>query len=335
MDMCQEHGLHQLDLLSTAEKKITDKEYRLQKSGQKKLDKINQEILDSGLKPTSENFQTQKQYLKDAIDECAPVCKSFEEFQSALFEKYQISVTDHRGRYSYLHPERNKRITERALGTRYGKEHLEQVFLQKDPLAIIFVKSHLRLVVDLQTNIKAMQNPAYANKVKITNLKQMANTIIYLQQHDIDSRTSLESAYTASFMQQQKAQDQVTNLSLQIKDLNQQIYYTGQYLSSKKTYTAFLNSKNKGLYRKNHASEIQAYEFTRDWFNQNLSGNPIPSLKKLYEKKSSLQISLDVYKDVLSDCKSQVHELDVVRQNVDSILQRQIPGYLKKYNLEL
>ena len=190
MDMCQEHGLHQVDLLSPAEKKITDREYRLQQSGQKKLDKINQEIIDSGLKPTSEKFQTQKQYLRDVIDECAPVCKNFEEFQSVLFEKYQISVTDHRGRYSYLHQERNKRITERALGTRYWKEHLEQVFLQKDPLAIIFVKSHLRLVVDLQTNIKAMQNPAYANKVKITNLKQMANTIIYLQKHDIDNKTS-------------------------------------------------------------------------------------------------------------------------------------------------
>lgn len=167
MDMCQEHGLHQVDLLIPAKIKITDKEYRLQQSGQKKLDKINQEIIDSGLKPTSGKFQTQKQYLRDAIDECAPVCKNFEEFQSVLFEKYQISVTDHRGRYSYLHPERNKRITERALGTRYGKEHLEQVFLQKDPLAIIFVKSHLRLVVDLQTNIKAMQNPAYANKVRL------------------------------------------------------------------------------------------------------------------------------------------------------------------------
>lgn len=329
MDMCQEHGLHQVDLLSPAEKKITDREYRLQQSGQKKLDKINQEIIDSGLKPTSEKFQTQKQYLRDVIDECAPVCKNFEEFQSVLFEKYQISVTDHRGRYSYLHPERNKRITERALGTRYGKEHLEQVFLQKDPLAIIFVKSHLRLVVDLQTNIKAMQNPAYANKVKITNLKQMANTIIYLQKHDIDNKTSLESAYAASYMQQQKAQDQVTNLFLQLKDLNQQIHYTGQYLSNKKTYTAFFNSKNKGLYRKNHASEIQAYETARDWLKQNLSEETIPSLQKLYEKKSSLQLSLNAYKDVLSDCKSQVHELDVVRQNVDSILNHQTPEYFK------
>ena len=180
-----------------------------------------------------------------------------------------------------------------------------------------------------------MQNPAYANKVKITNLKQMANTIIYLQKHDIDNKTSLESAYAASYMQQQKAQDQVTNLSLQIKDLNRQIHYTGQYLSNKKAYTAFLNSKNKEIYRKNHASEIQVYETARDWLKQNLSGNTIPSLKKLYEKKSSLQISLNAYKDVLSDYKSQVQELDVVRQNVDLILQHQMPGYLKAYNPEL
>ena len=85
-------------------------------------------------------------------------------------------------------------------------------------------------------------------------------------------------------MQQQKAQDQVTNLSLQLKDLNLQIHYTGQYLRNKKTYTAFFNSKNKGLYRKNHASEIQAYETARDWLKQNLSEETIPSLKKLYEK---------------------------------------------------
>ena len=175
----------------------------------------------------------------------------------------------------------------------------------------------------------AMQNPAYANKVKITNLKQIANTIIYLQKHDIDNKTSLESAYAASYMQQQKAQDQLTNLSLQLKDLNQQIHYTGQYLSNKKTYTAFFNSKNKGLYRKNHASEIQAYETARDWLKQNLSEETIPSIKKLYEKKSSLQRSLNAYKDVLSDCKSQVHELDVVRQNVDSILNHQTPEYFK------
>ena len=75
----------------------------------------------------------------------------------------------------------------------------------------------------------------------------------------------------------------------------------------------------------------QKYETARDWLNQNLSGNTIPSLKKLYEKKSSLQISLDAYKEVLTDCKSQVHELNVVRQNVDSILDHQTPQHFKTF----
>ena len=83
------------------------------------------------MKPTATTFQTQKQELRNAIKECSPHSKSFREFQSLLFEKYQISVIEERGRYRYLHPDRDKRITEKALGTQYGKEHLEQLFLRK------------------------------------------------------------------------------------------------------------------------------------------------------------------------------------------------------------
>lgn len=136
MDRCQQEGLHQIDLLAPAEKKITQKEYMAQKHGQQNLDEINQKIIEDGLKPTSTVFLTQKEYLRNAIDECATTSNSFDEFQSKLLEQFQISVIEHRGRYSYLHPDRQKRITERALGTRYGKEHLEQTFLRKDPLAI-------------------------------------------------------------------------------------------------------------------------------------------------------------------------------------------------------
>ena len=96
MDRCQQEGLHQIDLLAPAERKITQKEY-----------------------------MAQKEYLRNAIDECAATSNSFDEFQSKLLEQFQISVIDHRGRYSYLHPDRQKRITERVLGTRYGKAYLE------------------------------------------------------------------------------------------------------------------------------------------------------------------------------------------------------------------
>lgn len=53
------------------------------------------------------------------------------------------------------------------------------------PVPFIFIKSDLRLVIDLQTCIKAQQSEAYAQKVKLSNLKQMAQTVAYIQNMDI------------------------------------------------------------------------------------------------------------------------------------------------------
>ena len=58
MDRCQQEGLHQIDLLAPAERKITQKEYQAQKHGQQKLNEINQKIIEDGLKPTSTVFLT-------------------------------------------------------------------------------------------------------------------------------------------------------------------------------------------------------------------------------------------------------------------------------------
>ena len=173
MDMCIQEGLHQIDLLSPAETKVPQAEYMAQKSGQKKLEETNKKIIADGLKPTATTFQTQKQELRNAIEECSSHSKNFQEFQSLLFEKYQISVIEERGRYRYLHPDRDKRITEKALGTQYGKEHLEQLFLRKNPITILYVRSHLRLVVDLQKNVKAMQSPGICSSGK--NIQSSGN----------------------------------------------------------------------------------------------------------------------------------------------------------------
>ena len=44
----------------------------------------------------------------------------------------------------------------------------------------LYIKSNLRLVVNLQDCVKAQQNYAYAQKVKISNLQQMAQTVLYV-----------------------------------------------------------------------------------------------------------------------------------------------------------
>lgn len=335
MDMCHREGLHQIDLLAPAEVKITQAEYMAQQSGQDKLEKTNNKIIADGFKPTSTIFQTQKQDIRNAIEECAALSNNFEEFQSRLLEKYQISVIEQRGRYSYLHPDRERRITERALGTRYGKERLEQIFLRKDPIAILYIRSHLKLVVDLQTNVKAMQSAAYAHKVKISNLQQMANTIIYVQEHGYDTQSDLKDTVFKVRNELTESQNQLTRYSSDLKALNSQIHYTGQYFSNKGIYSQFLKSKNKGKFRKEHLSEIQAYEDARDWLKSFYPDGKMLSIKMLKSQKTKLLEEIESQKISIQSLKDTLKELETADKNVESILQMQVPKKKKSREQEL
>ncbi len=352
MCMCEKEGLHQIDLLSPATTKITQKEYMVQRSGQKKLDELNKQIIEDGFKPTTTIYQTQKQFLRTAIDECAPLSEDFESFQSLLLEKYNISVIESKGRYRYLHPEREKRTTDKALGSHYGKQYLEQIFensehikestdsitdsvtvtdYQREPIMILYYKSQLHLVVDLQTNVKAMQNQAYARKVKISNLQQMANTIIYVEENGFDTQTDLKSTLSSEKEKLSDIEKQVEALSLNMKSINEQIHFTGQYLSSKRIYTEFLKSNNKQLFRQKHLEQIQAYEEARTKLKElNPDGNYL-QLKDLKERKVATQKQLDELKTELKCHRDYCRDLETADANVTVILDTKIPEK-QKYN---
>ena len=227
MDICHREHLHQVDLLSPAEKKITDREYRTKHTGQKRLDALNKEMLSKGITPRQTVFQTQKEYLRTAIAYAAASSCNMEEFQATLLKNYQITLKVSRGRFSYLHPERNKFITGRALGSHYTEDYLfsiwekkketqnqshtrSDIFIphsnsttsaftkEKETEVFYFIKSDLRLVIDLQQRIKAQNNPVYARKVKLSNLQQMAKTIAYVQERGYSTEDDLMTALTTS-----------------------------------------------------------------------------------------------------------------------------------------
>lgn len=344
MDMCNREGLHQVDLLSPAPAKMTRGEYWAKTHGQDELDKVNAKIRAAGLKPASTVFQTQKQFLREAIDECSQMSRSFEEFQSLLLDRFNISVVEKRGSYRYLHPDRDRRISAESLGANYEKDFLEQVFqnhenskvlshkstlksksassvdYHTDPFVIFYIKSELRLVTDLQTNVKAMQNQAYARKVKISNLQQMANTLIYIQDHGYDTRKDLEKQTTDIQVKMEEAQEQLSDLTSKMKTLNAQIHYTGQYFASKSVYAEFLKSRNKKKFRQEHSSEIRSYEEARDWLKAFYPDGKMMSMKTLKSQKSELQESIDAQKSVVKQFRDYHKELEIAGANVDAIL---------------
>ena len=229
MSICERKHLHQVDLFSPASDKISDREYRKKKYENNKSDNIKSE------------YQTEKEYLREAIREVSSYARSPEEFGSELKSHYGIQFKVSRGRYSYLHPERQKYMTGRTLGSDYTEGYLLPLFegnrqmgrtrdqvlsndtnpgknnaisenpeisdftdydpsydYNADPVAAFYFHTELRLVVDLQTCAKAQVSRAYARKVKLSNLQQMARTICYVQEHRYSSIEQLHQEQEAT-----------------------------------------------------------------------------------------------------------------------------------------
>lgn len=378
MRMCEREGLNQVDLISPAKNKITNEEYRARQRGQKRLDELNRKIVADGMTPARTVFQTQKQYLRDAILDAAKRSFSLKEFELILKDEYRIVLKDRRGRFSYLHPDRGKYITGRALGSDFEMDAvLEMIRLnaleaeepaeevkkagqaewQKDaddsvrkdsgsdsgapvkdnmferpktdydpsydydadPVAILYIRTNLRLVIDLQTCIKAQLSAAYAEEVELTNLLEMSRTVAYIQEQGIGSREELNEKCRELSDMVDKANAELAAIDRSIKKTNEQIHYAGRYFASRSIHNDFLKSWNKGRYRSRHRDELAQYDEAVTFFKDNNDGS-IPSMKDLKEKKENLLKLREEKRDTYRGISNYHKDLQTAIQNVEMIL---------------
>ena len=181
MNLCQRENLYQVDLLSPAQRKITEAEYWLRKRGQKELEDINEQIIADGMNPMETTFQTRKQFVRNA---------------------------------------------------------------------------------------------------------------------------------------RQKTKDTET----QIKSVNEQIHYLGQYLSTKSTYNEFLKARFKGKFRKDHADEIEKHEKAAQILKAQNPDGSLPKMKDLKLEKERLLALKAAQYDTYTYYKDYQKELRTACANVDNIL---------------
>ena len=246
--------------------------------------------------PNPTKFQTQKQLIRDAVAAAREKAISYEDFQNILQDEYDIFVKTQRGRYSYLPPERNKFISERSLGESCKRECLEGFFVQnaeknlrykEDPILIFTTRTRLRLVVDLQENVKAQENLAYALKVKISNLQKMAETLVWVQENNINDLTELNDLCKTAQANAQAAYERLSQAEDELYKTNEQIHYAGQYLSTKDVQQQFAKAIFKKKFRAEHSKELDAYAESVKYFREENDGK-LPSLKSLKKRKEEL-----------------------------------------------
>lgn len=200
-------------------------------------------------------------------------------------------------------------------------EKEKQQWRVDDPMDALYIKSNLRLVVNLQDCVKAQQSYAYAQKVKISNLQKMAQTVLYVQEHGYDSYEELYKTAESIDRKMAAARSDARFTEVKLKEVNEQIHYLGQYLSTKSVYGDFLKSTNKKCFRQAHAEDITKYEEARQFLKQDFLDEKFPLMKDLRDEKELLMRTKDARYETYHYFKERNAEIQTVLANVDSILE--------------
>ena len=156
-------------------------------------------------------------------------------------------------------------------------------------------------------------------------LNEMAKTVSYVQEHGYDSLDDLETSFSSVKEHTDTFRKNLKSTERDLREINEQIHYTGQYLANKTVYTKFCKSKNKGAFRKEHSAEIALYETARKFLKEKSGNGKLPSMKLLKENKEELLKQKKSAQEQYQYYRDYQKELNTVRSNINSILGKEYP----------
>ena len=92
------------------------------------------------------------------------------------------------------------------------------------------------IFVSFRVEVAEPANAAYANKVKLSNLKEMAKTVAYIQEHGYNTRDSLEDSFSEIKSHASISRKELKSVEDNLRKVNEQIHIQGGCASVLKSY---------------------------------------------------------------------------------------------------
>jgi hypothetical protein len=137
--------------------------------------------------------------------------------------------------------------------------------VQKTRAATPAPAQKVSLLIDIQNSIKAQDSPGYERWAKIFNLKQAAQTLLFLQDNDLTELDVLQE-------KAQKAKDDFNGISVRINTADSRMKeiatlqkHIGAYSKTKDVFDAYRTSKYSKKYLAEHEQAITAHRAAKKY----------------------------------------------------------------------
>lgn len=255
--------------------------------------------------------------LRAAIDDAlAKQPKTFEALLQIVRESgYRVSV----GKSVTFYKDGQKGIKLHSLGAGYSEAELRDVTAGKATHNPRGKRERASLLVDIQAKIAAGKGGGYAQWAKVFNVKQMAKTLLYLQEHGIKGREDLNTRADTASEKLSTLNERIKKIDARIAEITE---LRGQIVAYAKTRKSFDEYKASCYSRKFfdvHADEIERHRAAKRYFSEHYTGK-LPKMKDLNAEFNKLAAEKRAVYAEYRAIRDEHRELLVHRHNVEMLM---------------
>lgn len=264
--------------------------------------------------------------LRQAIDEVLEKKpKDFDAFLSAMEELgYEVKRGKH---LSFLVPGADKftRCRENTLGADYTEDAIRERVSGRRGAPVRrggITKTEPRkpsLLIDIQSKIQAGKGPGYERWARVFNLKQAAQTLIYLQEHGMTDYAQLEEKTAAATARFNSLSDRMKELEVGLNANASLQKHIVNYSKTRETYVQYRKAGYSKKFKETHEADILLHQAAKKAFDE-LGVKKLPTVTSLRaEYAVQLEEKKKAYREY-RETRDGMRKLLVVKENVDRIL---------------
>ena len=175
------------------------------------------------------------------------------------------------------------------------------------------------LLIDIQAKLQEGKGAGYARWAKNFNLKQLSQTLIYLEENNLLDRSALEestAAVTAQYHTLSTKMKSAEQRMAEIKVLQQHII---NYAKTRDTYVAYRKAGYSKKFLAEHESEIILHKAAKQFFDEQ-GLKKLPTVKSLQAEYAQLLSEKKAMYAEYQQARDDMRSLQTAKANVDRIL---------------
>ena len=174
--------------------------------------------------------------------------------------------------------------------------------------------------MDIQTKLRAGKGAGYARWATLFNLKQMAQTVAYLQDHELLDYAVLSEKAAAASAHFNELSARIKSAETRMAEIAVLREHIVSYAKTRDTYVAYRKAGYSKKFLAEHESEITIHKAAKNYFD-GLGFKKLPTIKALNTEYAELLAEKKAAYADYRKAREEMKELLTAKANIDRILE--------------